>query len=124
MGRPYTRLGVDVVEFRKTKSLYKNHSDRLSRFLTKSETDFVKKDRQPHVALALLLGAKEAAFKAVRPAWLGATPFKDIEILSAQKCFSPKFKGATAKNLRSKTRLELFFLKQKNFVIVQCAGIS
>lgn len=108
MGRLYTTLGVDVVEFRKAKSLYRNHSDRLSYFLTKPETDFVKRDKQPHVALAMLLGAKEAAFKAARPAWLGTTPFKDIRVLSSRKRFSPQFS----------------FLKQNKFVVVQCAGIS
>ena len=122
MNRPYA-LGVDVVEFHKAKTFYDTHQDRLSRFLSKSEKNFVTANPKPHVALAMLFGAKEAAFKALHPAWLGVTPFKDIEITRLRKRFCLKFKGETRKMVRPKTRLELFFLKQKDFVVVECAGI-
>ena len=116
-------LGIDVVEFRKTESLYKTHQDKLSRFLTKPERDFVETNSKPPVALAMLLGAKEAVFKALRPAWLGVTPFKDIEVIPSKKHFSLKFKGEAKKMVRSETRLELLFFKQKDFMVVECAGI-
>ena len=76
------------------------------------------------MALAMLLGAKEAAFKALRPAWFGMTPFRDIEVKPSKKRFSLKFKGQTGKMLSSKTHLELLFFKQKDFVVVECAGTS
>ena len=57
-------LGVDILEWKKARSFYRTHRDRLSDWLTNEERRFVEKKEKPHEAFAMIFAAKEAAFKA------------------------------------------------------------
>ncbi len=111
-------LGVDVVELGKAKTFYETHQDRLSVFLTKSERNYVQRSSRPHVTLALFLAAKEAGFKAVRPAWVGVMPFRDIEVVPRKnRPFSLRLKGQIKQATRSRAPLELLFSQEKDHVV-------
>ncbi len=99
-------LGVDVVEINRARSFYALHKKRLGSFFTKREIRFIETQARPHEGLAILLAAKEAAFKAARRVWMGPAGFKDIEVVRGKN-----------------TRLKISYTKTKKYVVAQCVGI-
>lgn len=106
------------MELGKAKTFYETHRDRLSQFLTTSERNYVQGSFHPHVTLALFLAAKEAAFKAVRPAWAGVMPFRDIEVIPRKnRPFALRFRGQMKQAVPFRTSLELLFSQEKDHVV-------
>ena len=104
-------LGVDILERKKAHSFYRLHKDRLSQVLLPSELAQLKKVKNKPEALAEILAAKEAVFKALGGSWMGLSGFKKIR-LSVDK---------TSGVLRS-GRLRIHLHKSKDYVVA-CAGI-
>ncbi len=96
-------IGVDLVELKKAKAFYESHKDNLKSFLTGEEIAYIRKNKDPHVHLAVLLAAKEAVFKSMGGAESGLASFSDI-------CAIPE------------TDPRLSFEVKKDYVVVQCAG--
>lgn len=95
------RLGVDLVEYKKAKTFYTEHKNRLAGYFDSAEISFIQKNRKPHEALALLLAAKEAVFKSSDLPWMGPDGFRKIRILSQKK-------------------YKLSFLKTRDYVVAEC----
>ena len=110
--------GVDLIEIDKAKRIYVAHKDRLGLFFSSREIAYIQKGRDPHEKFAVLLAAKESAFKAVSRVGIGLSVFKDIEMIPHRNNhFSVKFNG-----LSRKPGLKFFILKNQKYVVVQCAG--
>ena len=132
-------LGVDMLEWKKAKAFYKTHHKNLKGFLSSAEITYVKAAYKPYQALAMILSAKEAVFKALGISWMGVSGFQCIEILPAQKRFFLRLKGTFHKQFSKKTPLEMtglaasptrrnqddcgleiFFTKSRSYVIAHC----
>lgn len=75
-------LGVDLVEFEKARAFYGEHRGRLAAILSPRERAYVTRGSRPERALAELLAAKEAAFKALGLPWMGLAGFRRISLRS------------------------------------------
>ena len=111
--------GVDLIEIKKAKRLYKAHKNRLDSFFSLREIAYIKTSERPHENLAILLASKEAVFKAIPRLGTGLTAFRELEMIPKKKnrfyvCFKETLKHANFK---------FFVLRNKKYVIVQCAGI-
>ena len=112
-------LGVDLIEIKKARRLYDNHKDSLDSFFSPREISYIRTGQRPHENLAVLLASKEAVFKAIPCLGTGVAAFRNIEI-TPQKAnrFSVRLRE-TAK----KVVVKFSILKDKKYVVVQCAGI-
>lgn len=97
------RLGVDLVEYKKAKTFYAEHKNRLGGYFDPSEMSFIQKSRRPYESLALLLAAKEAVFKSSRLSWMGPRGFRRIRVLRAGRLIP-----------------SLSVFKKKYFVVAEC----
>ncbi len=112
-------FGVDLIEIKKAKRLYKTHKNRLNSFFSLQEIAFINKNERPHENLAILLASKEAAFKAMPRFGTGLAAFRNIEIVpQKENKFFLRLKGTS-----KKTALKFSILRNKKYVVVQCAGI-
>jgi phosphopantetheine--protein transferase-like protein len=112
-------LGVDLIELKKAKSFYRACKKRLSSFFSDTEIGYIRRSKKPHESFAILLAAKEAAFKALSQPGVGIAAFRNIEIL-------PRLKGKLTlrfKQTRRRKSIKFSVLKNRRVVIVQCAGI-
>ncbi len=112
-------LGIDLIELKKAKGFYLAHKDHLDSYFSPEEIAYIQQCRKPHENCAVLLAAKEAAFKALSRLGTGLVVFRNIEIiLQRQDQFLLKLNGSIK---RSDLKFSVF-KNQKNLV-VQCAGI-
>ena len=100
----FLSLGVDLIEFKRVKSFYKEHRASLGLFFDRWEVAYVQNSRKPYVALAELLGAKEAVYKA-----LGGC-VRELRVVSGkqEKIF---FKG-----------LQISFFRNKKYLVVKAVS--
>ena len=112
-------LGIDLVELKKAKSFYNTHKHRLNSFFSSKEISYIQKALWPHEALGILLAAKEAVFKALPRTGAGIAAFRNIEIQPER---GGRFSFCSVKTGK-RSKLEFTVLKNKRYVIVQCAGI-
>lgn len=103
-------LGVDILEREKARSFYRAHKDRLAQILNTSELEHLKNVKNKPDALAEMLAAKEAVFKAIGGSWMGLSGFKKISL-------SFKRDGSVRSG-----DLRITFKKNKDYVVA-CAGI-
>ncbi len=113
-------LGVDMFEWKKAKTFYKAHREKLGSFLCSAEVTYVETSNKPYQALAMILSAKEAVFKALGVSWMGVSGFKCIEILPGKNRFSLRLKGIFHKKISRKNPLEILFAKSRFYVIAYC----
>ena len=97
-------LGVDLIETRKARSLYRNCRRDLESLVSREEAVSIRKSSKPHEKLAEILAAKEALFKARRAADAGLLAFRDIRLK------------------RRPQDWKLTYQKTKDYVIAQCVG--
>ncbi len=115
-------VGVDLVEIERAKAFYRAHHSRLDAYFSGEEIAFVKRaHRRGHERLAVLVAAKEAAFKALGSPWMGPEGFRSILVTPS----------ARARTLECRTnsplpgrRLTLTYFIKRHFVVVRCAGTS
>ncbi len=103
-------LGVDILERQKVRSFYRLHKNQLQQILVPSELAHLKKVKNKPDALAEILAAKEAVFKAAGGSWMGLSGFKKIRL-------SFRSNGAFRCG-----RLRICLHKNKDYVVA-CAGI-
>ncbi len=102
-------LGVDLVEMKKTKTFYRLHRSRLNSFLSRYEMGLVRKSKKPVRALAEILAAKEALYKALKTDGRRSGGFETLHLTPAI--------------LKEK----VVFIKNNRFavaLVVPCAGKS
>ena len=104
------RLGVDLIELQKAKNFYRTHKDGLNSFFNDKEILYIRSSKRPHEALAALLAAKEAVFKALPALGTGIAAFRNIEI-SHEKGNQFSFPG-----------LKLQVFKEKKYVVAHALG--
>ena len=112
-------LGVDLIELKRAKRFYRTYKNRLGSFFSDTEIGVIQRSKKPHESFAILLAAKEAAFKALPQPGVGIAAFRNIEIL-------PKLKGELTlkfKKTKRKESIKFSVLKNTRVVIVQCVGI-
>ncbi|OIO37068.1 MAG: hypothetical protein AUJ72_05300 [Candidatus Omnitrophica bacterium CG1_02_46_14] len=110
--------GVDLIELKKAKNIYRAHKRCLDSFFSLQEIAYIQKSRNAHERFAILLAAKESVFKAVCRLETGLSVFKDIEVvLERGNYFSVKFSG-----LSKKPKVAFSIIKNKKYVVVQCVG--
>ena len=109
-------LGVDLIEFRKAKVFYTNHKDNLKSFFTRPEISAIRRSKKPHEKIAVILAAKEAAYKAADTRDAGVLNFRDVSVNQHKN----KRKGLLAKFGSRIFRLSVF--KEKEYVVVGCRG--
>jgi phosphopantetheine--protein transferase-like protein len=109
-------LGVDLVEIEKARGFYARHKNRLFAFFSPGEIRYIRRGKTAE-RLAILLAAKEAAFKAAPgSAWMGPEGFRGIRISPERgKKLSFRVAGASA-------RLTLEASVHSHYVTVTCAG--
>lgn len=78
--KPSFLLGVDILEWKKARSFYLAHRERLHRWLSPEERRFVETRQRPHEAFAMIFAAKEAAFKAIGRSGLGPDLLRRIKL--------------------------------------------
>lgn len=108
-------VGVDLVEYKKAGAFYRRHRLSLRDFFHPDELKSVRVHRRPHEALAVLLAAKEAAWKALGAPGFGPSFFKTLRVTryhGALRCAAPG----------SRKPLELSVTKKSAFVVVHCAA--
>jgi phosphopantetheinyl transferase (holo-ACP synthase) len=117
-------LGVDLMEFKRAREFYDNCRHGLDGFLGPGEIRFVRGSRKPWEALAVLLAAKEAVFKALDLSWMGLSGFKAIRILPAcgNKTMSFALSGHLRAQLSKNIPRRLFLKKHKTYVVVGFAA--
>jgi phosphopantetheine--protein transferase-like protein len=111
-------VGVDLVEIEKARAFYSRHKKRLTSFFSAAEIRFIRRGKIVE-RLAILLAAKEAAFKAVPGRiWMGPEGFRSIRLSPERgKKLSFRIPGTSA-------RLALEATTHPHYVTVTCAGIS
>ena len=112
-------LGVDILELKKVDAFYVRHRDKLASLLNPNELAYVKTSARPKDALALLLSAKEAVFKALGESFMGIAGFRDIRLFP-QKNFSFQLKGHLKKSSVDVSRLKITFKKMRHHVVATC----
>ncbi|MEI8344703.1 MAG: 4'-phosphopantetheinyl transferase superfamily protein [Candidatus Omnitrophota bacterium] len=119
-------LGVDLVEFERAGEFYRSNKNCLGDFLSRSEKRFVDGSSRPHEALALLLAAKEAVFKALDLPWMGTEGFKAIRIGMRPGALKASFRlgAGLSGRLDRKVPRVLFFKKTNRFVVAAFAAKS
>ena len=106
-------IGVDIIELKKAERFYKTHREKLGEFLSLKEKKFVERGKTPHEALAMVLSAKEAVFKALDRPWMGPEGFRKIKVQPVHpKMFSFRFS--------KKTQMEIYFTKNSKRVVAFC----
>lgn len=113
-------LGVDMLEWKKARTFYKVHREKLTSFLCLEELTYVKSSIKPHESLAMILSAKEAVFKALDVPWMGISGFECIQILPSKKRFSFRLKRQFQKKIAWKIPLAISFVKNRFHVIAYC----
>lgn len=114
-------LGIDLVEIERAQRFYRRHRRRLSRFFTPTEVGFLSRHPSPSRALAILLGAKEAAFKALGGDWMGPQGFREIRIRARRDgSLEPRFTG---RRPHPAARLDLTYSEHADHVVVRCRGL-
>jgi phosphopantetheine--protein transferase-like protein len=114
------RLGVDLVELERAKYFYKTHKKTLLDYFSPREVSFIESCQRPIERLAIILGAKEALFKASGSKKPSVLEFRTIEIIPGKKKFSYKLKGTSKKNSRFDAALEISIIRTKKYTVVQC----
>ena len=114
--RLVSSVGVDLVELKKARAFYTRHKSRLVSFFHPEELAYIRTQRSRTRAVATLLAAKEAVFKASGLDWMGPSGFRDIRLSAS---------GGELKLIHASlgSRLRLECLSHKDFVVVRCAGI-
>ena len=111
-------MGIDLIEIKKAKRLYRAHKKRLGSFFSLKEITYIEKSAKPHENLAVLLASKEAVFKAMSRFGTGLAVFRNIEMVPGKKeGFSLRLRK-TFKN----AHFNFSILKNRKYVVVQCAG--
>ncbi len=115
-------VGVDLVELKRAKVFYRAHHSRLDAYFNEEEIAFVKRARRRgHERLAVLLAAKEAAFKASGQPWMGPEGFRSITVVPSARTRMLACRTASPLPVR---RFSLTYLVRKHFVVARCAGTS
>ena len=112
-------LGIDLIEIKKAKRLYEFHKDRLGSFFSPREITYIERSRKPHENFAVLLALKEAVFKAELRFGTGLAVFRNIEMIPRNK---KKF-SMRLNEKPKKVNYKFFILRNKKYVVAQCAGI-
>lgn len=77
-------LGIDLIECKRIRELYRRHGDRVTdRLLTLAELAYIRRyvaDVVPH--LAGRFAAKEAILKVLGTGWRGQIAWRDMEVLN------------------------------------------
>jgi phosphopantetheine--protein transferase-like protein len=119
--KPCVFLGVDLVEMEKAEKFYRAHGDRIGELFHPEETAYIRQSRNPHRALATVLAAKEAVFKALPLSWTGLSGFRAIRIVPRPRgIFSFRLEGRSGKTPKALPRLKLFCRQYGRFVLAQC----
>jgi phosphopantetheinyl transferase (holo-ACP synthase) len=125
MGRPLTgnpSLGVDLVELDRAKTFWRAHRSRLDSFFSGPELAYVRRARRrPHERVAVLLAAKEAAFKASGRGWMGPHGFRSILVSFPASGRSGRL---VCRVDGTRARFTLTYSVRKKFVLARCAGTS
>ena len=116
---PAISHGVDLIEIKKAKRLYKSHKDRLGSFFSPKEITYIKKGEKPYENLAILVASKEAVFKAISRFGTGLAVFRNIEMIPQKE---NKF-SLRLKEMPPRADLKFSVLRNKKYIVVQCAGI-
>ena len=112
-------LGIDLIEIKKARRLYRDHKGSLGSFFSPREISYIRTGQRPHENLAVLLASKEAVFKAIPRLGTGVAAFRNIEMIpQKENRFSIRLRE-TAK----KVAVKFSILRDKKYVVVQCAGI-
>ena len=116
-------IGIDLVEYKKAKSLLLSGQTRLGRVLSDREQKHLKNSSQPEQILAAYLASKEAVFKSLNAVWMGPDNFKKIEI-DLDKSDTARFKlGRGFRTLSGKKRGNLSIQRYHRYAVATCAGI-
>jgi holo-[acyl-carrier-protein] synthase len=76
----HIKTGVDIVDISRAKKLYRNHKNRLSRYLSAYELVWLNASPKKVEALAEIMAIKEAVFKSLEIDWFGLEGWKKIEL--------------------------------------------
>jgi phosphopantetheine--protein transferase-like protein len=115
-------VGVDLVELERAKAFYRAHRSRLDAYFSETEIAFVKRARRRgHERLAVLLAAKEAAFKASGQPWMGPEGFRSILVTPSPRTRTLACRMNSPLPVR---RLSLTYFIRRHFVVARCAGTS
>ncbi len=119
-------LGVDLVELETAKSFYRAHGKHLQSVFSREEISYIRKDKNPHERLAVLLAAKESVFKALSLAWMGTSGFHDIEVFPrSNDRLAIRLRGPFRRLKRIAENLEILLLKKhRHYIVVGCRGID
>lgn len=110
-------LGVDLVEIERAREFVREHRGRLARYFHPSEMRILRAHRDPARGAAVLLAAKECAFKAQPGAvWMGVDGFRRIRI--ARKDGRLHARTAGRPTLRLRTRLT------RRYALAYCVASS
>ena len=104
-------IGVDILEWKKARSFYRAHRERLDQWLTQEERSFVKKRSKPYEAFAMLFAAKEAVFKAVGARGFGPDALRRIRL-------EPQTQGRF--KVVDHARLEVAIRRHRRHVVACC----
>jgi phosphopantetheine--protein transferase-like protein len=118
----FLSLGIDLVEFKKAKTFYGSHQTNLRTFFTRGEINQIRRNKNPHKKLAVILAAKEAVFKAISPdgKWLG---FTDITILAGPQRDVRFRLGRRFHPTSRRLGWKLECIQKKDFVIASCRPV-
>lgn len=94
-------IGVDLVEYARARRLWRSGRQRLRRVLSARQYQKVSRSAHPEKALAEILAAQEAVFKASGGWWMGPEGFGKYSV--------PKGR--------------ITFRRTRRYVVATCAGI-
>lgn len=113
-------LGVDLVELSRAKAFYRAHASRLGAYFAEEELAFLRRARRRrHERLAILLAAKEAAFKATGGVWMGPHGFRSIRLRPASR---PHTLICRLEGSEPPRHFTLTYSTYPHFVLARCAG--
>lgn len=117
-------LGVDLVEFEKAEFFYQTHQHDLSRIFNPKEVLFIRNHRKPSIAVAMILGAKEALYKAGCSRQPGLLEFNTLQTIPGTKKINYKIKLTNQRKSKACLKPVLSFIRKKRFIVVQCVPES
>jgi phosphopantetheine--protein transferase-like protein len=109
--KPSFLLGVDILEWKKARSFYRAHGERLGAWLSEAERDFVETKTKPHEAFAMIFAAKEAVLKALGAQTVGPDALRSIRLVPRR---AGKF------GVIGRSRLEVRIRRHQKHVVACC----
>ena len=104
-------IGVDILEWKKARSFYREHRKRLGQWLTREERSFVEGRPKPDEAFAMIFAAKEAVFKAIGSSSTGPEALRKIRLL-------PQAQGRF--KVLDHSKLQVSTLRHRRHVVACC----